>query len=85
VPSLAAIDPLVPELRGRAAEVEQRGMVPDDIIRQLSKAGVFRALQPRQERGLEPDLVGRSLPLLVDRAAFTRASNNRRMETQSFG
>jgi hypothetical protein len=31
--SLAAIDPLVPELRGRAAEVEQRGMVPDDIIR----------------------------------------------------
>ena len=33
VPSLAAIDPLVPELRGRAAEVEQRGMVPDDIVR----------------------------------------------------
>ena len=53
---LAAIDALLPELRGRAAEVEQRGMVPDDIIRLLTAAGVFRALQPRQWGGLELDL-----------------------------
>src|SRR5215472_2423803 len=53
---LARVDALLPELRGRAAEVEQRGMVPDDIIRSLAAAGVFRALQPRQWRGLELDL-----------------------------
>ena len=53
---LAAIDALLPELRGRAAEIEQRGMVPEDIIRSLTTAGVFRALQPRQWGGLELDL-----------------------------
>ncbi len=53
---LAAIDALLPELRSRAAEVEQRGMVPEDIIRSLTGAGVFRALQPRQWGGLELDL-----------------------------
>jgi hypothetical protein len=49
-------DALLPELRARAAEVEQRGMVPEDIIRPLTAAGVFRALQPRQWGGLELDL-----------------------------
>ena len=53
---LAAIDALLPELRSRAAEVEQRGMVPEDIIRSLTAVGVFRALQPRQWGGLELDL-----------------------------
>jgi 3-hydroxy-9,10-secoandrosta-1,3,5(10)-triene-9,17-dione monooxygenase len=53
---LAAIDALLPDLRNRAAEVEQRGMVPDDIIRSLTATGVFRALQPRQWGGLELDL-----------------------------
>ena len=53
---LAAIDVLMPELRRRAAEVEQRGMVPDDIIRSLTLTGVFRALQPRRWGGLELDL-----------------------------
>jgi 3-hydroxy-9,10-secoandrosta-1,3,5(10)-triene-9,17-dione monooxygenase len=52
---LAAIDALLPELRSRAAEVEQRGMVPNDIIRSLTAAGVFRALQPRQWGGWELD------------------------------
>jgi 3-hydroxy-9,10-secoandrosta-1,3,5(10)-triene-9,17-dione monooxygenase len=52
---LAAIDTLLPELRGRADEVEQRGMVPDDIIRSLTAIGVFRALQPKQWGGLELD------------------------------
>ena len=81
---LAAIDALLPELRSRAAEVEQRGMVPDDIIRSLTAAGVFRAAEPRQWGGLELDFAGRSLLLLTDRAALKRASNNRRTETQSF-
>ena len=53
---LARIDALLPELRARAAEVEQCGMVPDDIIRSLTAVGVFRALQPRQWGGLELDL-----------------------------
>jgi 3-hydroxy-9,10-secoandrosta-1,3,5(10)-triene-9,17-dione monooxygenase len=53
---LAAIDGMLPELRSRAAEVEQRGMVPEDIIRSLTAVGVFRALQPRQWGGLELDL-----------------------------
>ena len=53
---LAAIDALLPELRGRAAEVEQRGMVPEDIVRSLTSVGVFRALQPRRWGGLELDL-----------------------------
>ena len=53
---LAAIDALLPELRSRAGEVEQAGMVPRDIIRSLTAAGVFRALQPRQWGGLELDL-----------------------------
>jgi 3-hydroxy-9,10-secoandrosta-1,3,5(10)-triene-9,17-dione monooxygenase len=52
---LAAIDALLPELRSRAAEVEQGGMVPNDIIRSLTAAGVFRALQPRQWGGWELD------------------------------
>jgi 3-hydroxy-9,10-secoandrosta-1,3,5(10)-triene-9,17-dione monooxygenase len=52
---LTAIDALLPELRARAGEVEQRGMVPDDIIHALTAAGVFRALQPRQWGGLELD------------------------------
>jgi 3-hydroxy-9,10-secoandrosta-1,3,5(10)-triene-9,17-dione monooxygenase len=49
------IDALVPELRDRAPEVEQRGMVPEDIIQSLTAAGVFRAPQPRQWGGLELD------------------------------
>lgn len=52
---LAGIDALLPEIRARAAEAETLGRVPDDSIRDLTDAHVFRALQPRQWGGLELD------------------------------
>jgi 3-hydroxy-9,10-secoandrosta-1,3,5(10)-triene-9,17-dione monooxygenase len=53
---LDRIDALLPEIRARAAETEQLGRVPDDVIEALTEAGVFRAVQPRQWGGLELDL-----------------------------
>ena len=63
---LAAIDALLPELRGRAAEVEQRGMVPDDIIRSLTSAGVSGSAPPVAAAGFITDFRpgGRSIALL---------------------
>jgi len=52
---LAGIDALLPAIRARSAEVERLNRVPDDIIRQLADAHVFRAVQPRQWGGLELD------------------------------
>jgi 3-hydroxy-9,10-secoandrosta-1,3,5(10)-triene-9,17-dione monooxygenase len=52
---LGRIDALLPEIRARAAETEQRGQVSDEIIHALTEAGVFRAVQPRQWAGLELD------------------------------
>jgi 3-hydroxy-9,10-secoandrosta-1,3,5(10)-triene-9,17-dione monooxygenase len=51
-----AIASLLPMIRARAADTEQIGRVPDDIMVALTKAGVFRATQPRQWGGLELDL-----------------------------
>jgi 3-hydroxy-9,10-secoandrosta-1,3,5(10)-triene-9,17-dione monooxygenase len=53
---LSRIDTLLPMIRARAAETERLGRVPDDIIRALTDANVFRAAQPRQWGGLELDL-----------------------------
>jgi 3-hydroxy-9,10-secoandrosta-1,3,5(10)-triene-9,17-dione monooxygenase len=52
---LAGIDKLLPAIRARAAETEALGRVPDQTIRELTNAGVFRAVQPRQFGGLELD------------------------------
>ncbi|MGO9267058.1 MAG: VOC family protein [Candidatus Binataceae bacterium] len=52
---LAGIDKLLPAIRGRAAQTEAMGRIPDDTIRELADAGVFRAVQPRQFGGLEID------------------------------
>jgi 3-hydroxy-9,10-secoandrosta-1,3,5(10)-triene-9,17-dione monooxygenase len=52
---LTGVDALLPEIRARAAETEQLGKVPDDMIRALTDVGVFRAVQPRQWGGLELD------------------------------
>jgi 3-hydroxy-9,10-secoandrosta-1,3,5(10)-triene-9,17-dione monooxygenase len=46
---------LLPDIRARAAETEQQGSVPEDIIQALTDADVFRAVQPRQWGGLELD------------------------------
>jgi 3-hydroxy-9,10-secoandrosta-1,3,5(10)-triene-9,17-dione monooxygenase len=50
---LEQIDALLPAIRARAAETEQRGQVADDIVEHLTRTGVFRAVQPRQWGGLE--------------------------------
>src|ERR1700748_381563 len=52
---LADIPRLLPAIRARAVEAEQLGRVPDDSIRELTEAGVFRATQPRQWGGLGID------------------------------
>jgi 3-hydroxy-9,10-secoandrosta-1,3,5(10)-triene-9,17-dione monooxygenase len=53
---LSGIADLLPTIRARSAETEQLGRVPEDIIRRLTDADVFRAVQPRQWGGLELDL-----------------------------
>jgi 3-hydroxy-9,10-secoandrosta-1,3,5(10)-triene-9,17-dione monooxygenase len=53
---LAGITALLPEIRARASETERAGRVSDDMVKSLAKAGVFRAVQPRQWGGLELDL-----------------------------
>ena len=53
---LRRIDALLPSIRERAAEVEQRGMISSEVIGWLTGAGVFRAVQPRQWGGLELDV-----------------------------
>jgi 3-hydroxy-9,10-secoandrosta-1,3,5(10)-triene-9,17-dione monooxygenase len=50
------IQAVLPEINARAAETERLGRIPDDIIRALTDASVFRAVQPRQWGGLELDL-----------------------------
>ena len=50
---LDRIDAMLPLIRGRAAETEALGRIPDEIIAMLTEAGVFRAVQPRQWGGLE--------------------------------
>ena len=52
---LAGIDQLLPAIRERAAETEALGRVPEETIRELADAGVFRAVQPRRFGGLELD------------------------------
>jgi 3-hydroxy-9,10-secoandrosta-1,3,5(10)-triene-9,17-dione monooxygenase len=50
---LEQINSLLPAIRARAADTEQRGQVADEIVAQLTASGVFRAAQPRQWGGLE--------------------------------
>jgi 3-hydroxy-9,10-secoandrosta-1,3,5(10)-triene-9,17-dione monooxygenase len=52
---LSGIDALLPTIRARSAEVERLGRIPDDIMRDLTGAHVFRVVQPRQWGGLELD------------------------------
>jgi len=52
---IADVATLLPEIRARAAETERQGVVSVHIIKALTDAGVFRAVQPRQWGGLELD------------------------------
>ena len=44
---------LLPGIRERAAEAEERRVLPETTIKELVAAGVFRMLQPRRYGGLE--------------------------------
>lgn len=46
---------LVPRLAERAQAAEQAGRVPDETVRELAEAGLFRVLQPRRWGGYEQD------------------------------
>lgn len=47
---------LAPNLRERAAECERNRRVPEESIREIREAGLFRVLQPRAFGGYELDL-----------------------------
>lgn len=52
---LARIDGILPLLKERLAEAERLRRLPDENVRALAEAGVFRALQPAQWGGLGID------------------------------
>ena len=52
---LARARELVPSLRERVERCEQERRVPEESIRELKQAGLFRVLQPRAFGGLELD------------------------------
>jgi 3-hydroxy-9,10-secoandrosta-1,3,5(10)-triene-9,17-dione monooxygenase len=52
---LARARALVPKLRERAARCEQERRVPEESIREIKDAGLFRILQPRAFGGYELD------------------------------
>jgi 3-hydroxy-9,10-secoandrosta-1,3,5(10)-triene-9,17-dione monooxygenase len=53
---LGAARELVPVLRDRARKTEQQRRVPDETIRDLQDAGLFKMLQPARYGGYEADL-----------------------------
>lgn len=50
---IAAIQPLLPELAARSAEMEEARRLPADLARKLAGAGVFRMVTPAVYGGLE--------------------------------
>lgn len=50
---LARLQPLLPELAARAAEMEEVRRLPADLARKLTAAGVFRMVSPKTYGGLE--------------------------------
>jgi len=50
---LSALNDLVPALRDRARAAEEAGRIPDETIRALQEAGMFRAVVPKRYGGLE--------------------------------
>lgn len=46
---------LVPALRERAEQADREGKVPDETVREMQEAGLFRALQPKKWGGYEVD------------------------------
>jgi 3-hydroxy-9,10-secoandrosta-1,3,5(10)-triene-9,17-dione monooxygenase len=54
---LAAVAELLPVLRERAQETEDRRSLPPESVKELEEAGVFRLLQPARWGGYEADPV----------------------------
>ncbi|MBB5136873.1 3-hydroxy-9,10-secoandrosta-1,3,5(10)-triene-9,17-dione monooxygenase [Thermocatellispora tengchongensis] len=54
---LDAVRPLLPGIAERAARADAERRVPEETIRELVRAGVFRMLQPRRYGGVESDPV----------------------------
>ncbi|MEU5840973.1 3-hydroxy-9,10-secoandrosta-1,3,5(10)-triene-9,17-dione monooxygenase oxygenase subunit [Rhodococcus sp. NPDC047139] len=52
---LEAVLDLIPGIASRAADTDRIGRIPDDTIRELVSAGVFRMLQPSRYGGLETE------------------------------
>ncbi|MFN0146556.1 MAG: acyl-CoA dehydrogenase family protein [Dehalococcoidia bacterium] len=52
---LDGVRAILPGIRERAAETDRLGRMPEETVRDLDEAGVFRGLQPRQWGGLELD------------------------------
>ena len=50
---IAAIQPLLPELAARAAEMEEARRLPADLAQKLAAAGVLRMVTPKRFGGLE--------------------------------
>ena len=52
-----AVQDLLPGFRERAVATEQARRVPAESVAELTAAGVFRLLQPKQFGGMEGDPV----------------------------
>lgn len=52
---LDAVREMAPRLAARAAHIDESRRIPDETIRELGAAGVFRMLQPRRYGGAETD------------------------------
>ncbi|MCZ2528263.1 3-hydroxy-9,10-secoandrosta-1,3,5(10)-triene-9,17-dione monooxygenase oxygenase subunit [Streptomyces sp. NPDC059506] len=54
---LESVRALLPAIAERAGRTDESGRVPDETVRDLAAAGVFRMLQPGRHGGLEGDPV----------------------------
>ncbi|MBS9373994.1 3-hydroxy-9,10-secoandrosta-1,3,5(10)-triene-9,17-dione monooxygenase oxygenase subunit [Rhodococcus sp. B50] len=52
---LDSIRGLIPGIAARAVDTDRLGRVPDETVRELVAAGVFRMLQPRRHGGFEAE------------------------------
>lgn len=66
-PPLAAVRPLLAELAGRAAEMEEVRRLPEDLARKMAQAGVFRMVIPKRLGGYEasPRLIVETLETIA--------------------
>ncbi|MEQ9506706.1 MAG: acyl-CoA dehydrogenase family protein [Hyphomonas sp.] len=68
----ASLQPLLPELAARAAEMEAERRLPADLAQKLAAAGVFRMVTPKRYGGLE--LTAREIVEATETLAAANAS-----------